>query len=412
MNLELELILTLTTSLTAALVLGIFTEWLRLSPIVGYLLAGIAVGPFTPGLVAHPQIASELAEIGIVLLMFGVGLHFHVKDLLAVRKVAVPGALLQIVVVTMLGVALTRIFGWSIEAGVVFGLAVSVASTVVLLRVLGDQHALDTQSGHVAVGWLLVEDLFTVFVLVALPALAGEHGGSSSAWKALVTAAVKVAALVALVLVVGGRVVPAILGYIARTRSRELFTLAVLVLALGLAVGAAELFGASMALGAFLAGTVVGQSELSARAASDALPMRDAFAVLFFVSIGMLFDPSKAVANAMFILGALAVILVGKPIIGFVCVRLLRYPAKVAVSVGFALAQIGEFSFILGGLGQRLGVLPEEGMQTLVASSIVAITVNPLLCRLAEPAGKLFAGERQACPPGANGGDGDANVED
>jgi CPA2 family monovalent cation:H+ antiporter-2 len=400
---QLELILTLTGGLTAALVLGFITERLRLSPIVGYLLAGIAVGPFTPGFVAHGEIASQLAEIGIILLMFGVGLHFHVKELLAVRKVAIPGAILQIAVATALGMALAHYFGWRVGAGVVFGLALSVASTVVLLRVLADNDALHTPSGHVAVGWLLVEDLFTVFVLVILPVLFESQGGSSAVWIAIVTAMVKILALVAVVLVVGQRVVPAILAYVARTRSRELFTLSVLVLALGIAVGAAELFGASMALGAFLAGMVVGQSEFSSRAASEALPMRDAFAVLFFVSVGMLFDPSRAAANAALIAGATAIILVGKPLAAYVAVRLLRHPTKTAVSVGVALAQIGEFSFILGGVGQKLGVLPEEGMQTLVASSILSITVNPLLYRLVEPAAKLLGGAREDKPPAREG---------
>jgi CPA2 family monovalent cation:H+ antiporter-2 len=400
---QLELILTLTGGLTAALVLGFVTERLRLSPIVGYLLAGVAVGPFTPGFVAHGEIASQLAEIGIILLMFGVGLHFHVKELLAVRKVAIPGAILQSAVATALGMALAHHFGWRIGAGVVFGLALSVASTVVLLRVLADYDALHTPSGHVAVGWLLVEDLFTVFVLVILPVFFDNQGGSSAVWIAVVTAMVKILALVAVVLVVGQRVVPAILAYVARTRSRELFTLSVLVLALGIAVGAAELFGASMALGAFLAGMVVGQSEFSSRAASEALPMRDAFAVLFFVSVGMLFDPSKAAANAAIIAGATAIILVGKPLAAYVAVRLLRHPTKTAVSVGVALAQIGEFSFILGGVGQKLGVLPEEGMQTLVASSILSITVNPLLYRLVEPVTKLLGGEREGETPAREG---------
>jgi K+:H+ antiporter len=394
---QLELILTLTGGLTAALVFGIITERLRLSPIVGYLLAGVAVGPFTPGFVAHGEIASQLAEIGIILLMFGVGLHFHVKELLAVRKVAVPGAILQIGVATALGVAETRYFGWRLDAGVVFGLALAVASTVVLLRVLADNDALHTPAGHVAVGWLLVEDLFTVFVLVMLPVLVGEGRGASNVLVPIVTATVKIVALVVLVLVAGQRVVPAILAYVARTRSRELFTLSVLVLALGIAVGSAELFGASMPLGAFLAGMVVGQSEFSSRAASEALPMRDAFAVLFFVSVGMLFDPVKAWANAPFILGATAVILVGKPVAAYIAVRVLRHPTKTAVVVAVALAQIGEFSFILGGLGYKLGVMPEEGMQTLVASSIVSITLNPLLYKLVDPVTRLLT--TRAAPP-------------
>jgi monovalent cation:H+ antiporter-2, CPA2 family len=386
---NLDLIYTLTGGFTAALVFGYLTQRIRLSPIVGYLLAGIVVGPFTPGFVARDVIAEQLAELGVILLMFGVGLHFHVKDLLAVRRIAIPGALVQIAVATGLGVLVTRAFGWSLASGIVFGLAISVASTVVLLRVLADHDVLHTPAGHVAVGWLLVEDIFTVLVLVLLPILIG--GGDQSASDPIAiaisvgVAVLKVAALVVFTLVVGRRTIPFLLGLIARTRSRELFTLTVLVLALGIAVGSATLFGASMALGAFLAGMVVGQSEFSSRAASEALPMRDAFAVLFFVSMGMLLDPSALLANAGITAATLAVILIGKPLAALAVVLALRYPAKTAVSVALALAQIGEFSFILVALGRRLHVLPDRATQALVAAGILSITVNPLLFRLVDP---------------------------
>ena len=383
---HLDLIFTLTGGFTAALILGYFTQRLRLSPIVGYLLAGIVVGPFTPGFVARSAIAEQLAELGVILLMFGVGLHFHVKDLLAVRRIALPGALVQIAVATGLGVLITRMLGWSLGAGIVFGLAISVASTVVLLRVLADYEVLHTSAGHVAVGWLLVEDVFTVLVLVLLPILTGQGPGGTGALVISVgLATLKVAALVGFTLVVGRRTIPFLLGQIAKTRSRELFTLTVLVLALGIAVGSATLFGASMALGAFLAGMVVGQSEFSSRAASEALPMRDAFAVLFFVSMGMLLDPSQLVANAGLTALTLAVILVGKPLAALLVVLALRYPVKTAVSVAFALAQIGEFSFILVALARRLDLLPERATQALVAAGILSITLNPLLFRLVNP---------------------------
>ncbi len=384
---DVNLILTLTGALTAALVMGFVTQKVRLSPIVGYLLAGVIVGPFTPGFVARGDIASQLAEIGVILLMFGVGLQFHVKELLAVRRVAIPGALAQIAAATGLGLLVGRAAGWSLGAGLVFGLAVSVASTVVLLRVLSDQNALHTPSGHIAVGWLIVEDVFTVFVLVMLPALgkiATRGSGLGAIVLPILGALLKLGVLVAFTAIIGRRVIPALLGYVARTRSRELFTLTVLVLALGIALGSAKLFGASMALGAFLAGMVVGQSEFSSRAASEALPMRDAFAVLFFVSVGMLVDPSQIGPNAALIAATIGVILIGKPIAAFLVVRLLGYPIKSAVSIAVALAQIGEFSFILAALGRHLGILPERATQPLVLASIVTITLNPLLFRLSD----------------------------
>jgi CPA2 family monovalent cation:H+ antiporter-2 len=386
---ETQLILTLTGGLTAALILGFLTDRLRLSPIVGYLLAGIVVGPFTPGIALHTALAREMAEIGVVLLMFGVGIHFNVRELLAVRKIAVPGAIVQFAVATSCAVLLTRALGWDLRSGTIFGLAISVASTVVLMRVMADNRLLHAEPGHIAVGWTLVEDLFTVVILVLLPALWGESAGKgSSLGLAIGVSLLKIALLVVIVLVVGGRAIPALLAYVHRTSSRELFTLTVLVVALGIAVGAAELFGASMALGAFLAGMVVGQSDLSARAASEALPMRDAFAVLFFVSIGMLFDPSQVLPNAPLIAGTVAIIVVVKPISAFLAARILRYPATTAAPVAIALGQIGEFSFILANLGRELGVLPLPSMQALVAAGIVSITLSPLSFRLAAPIGR------------------------
>jgi CPA2 family monovalent cation:H+ antiporter-2 len=388
---HLDLILTLTGGLAVALVFGFLSLRLTLSPIVGYLLGGVAIGPFTPGFVARTDVAEQLAEVGVILLMFGVGLHFHPRELLAVWRVAVPGAVVQIAIATALGVLVTSWFGWTLSAGIVFGLAIAVASTVVLLRVLSDYGVLHTRPGHIAVGWLLVEDLFTVLVLVLLPVFAGA-GASRGAGAALsiVGALGKVAFLVAFTLVVGRRLIPMLLAHVARSRSRELFTLTVLVIALGIAVGSAKLFGASMALGAFLAGMVVGQSEFSTRAASEALPMRDAFAVLFFVSIGMLLDPAALLDNAGLIAGTLAVVLVGKPLAALLVVLLLGRPAKTAATVAIALSQIGEFSFILAVLGRQLGILPENATPVLVAASIASITVSPLLFRLVEPLARLL----------------------
>jgi CPA2 family monovalent cation:H+ antiporter-2 len=379
---ETDLILTLTGAFAAALLLGFVTHRLKLSPLVGYVLAGIAVGPHTPGYTADKGIADQLAEVGVILLMFGVGLKFHFKELLAVRRVAIPGAIAQIAVATLLGVVTTQAFGWDLRAGVVFGLAISVASTVVLLRVLSDSGELHQPVGHVAVGWLVVEDLFTVLVLVTLPALFGAEQAAGGPWLALLVALLKVVALVMLTFVIGERVVPKLLSYVAATRSRELFTLAVLVLALGLGVGSAKLFGVSMALGAFLAGMIVGRSEFSLRAASEALPMRDAFAVLFFVSVGMLFNPRFVLEQPGLIAASLAIVVIGKPLAAIAIVLLLRYTSRMALAVGIALAQIGEFSFILATVGRDLELLPPEATSTLVATSIFSITLNPLLYRL------------------------------
>jgi CPA2 family monovalent cation:H+ antiporter-2 len=378
---NLDLIFTLTGGLTAALFLGYVTQRLRLSPIVGYLLAGVFVGPFTPGFVAHGGIAEQLAELGVILLMFGVGLQFHMKELLAVKGVAIPGAVAQSAVATLLGALLATAFGWSWGAGVVFGLAISVASTVVLIRVLSDNDELHTKAGHVAVGWLVVEDLFTVLVLVMLPVVA--QGGESGEFvQSVGLAVVKIGALVAFTLIFGRRLIPKLLDHVARTRSRELFTLTVLVLALGIAVGSAKLFGASMALGAFLAGIVVGQSDFSSRAASEALPMRDAFAVLFFVSMGMLFDPGQLLPNLPLTLLTFAIVLIAKPLAALAVVLLLKRPPKVAAAVAVALAQIGEFSFILAALGRSLDILPAEATQVLVAVAVASITLNPLVFRV------------------------------
>jgi CPA2 family monovalent cation:H+ antiporter-2 len=370
--------------LAAALVLGYVTHRLGLSPIVGYLLAGIAVGPNTPGFVANRELANQLAEVGVILLMFGVGLHFHFHDLLAVRKVAVPGALGQIGVATLLGWLVGLAFGWGWSGGLVFGLAISVASTVVLLRVLADNNDLHTPTGHIAVGWLIVEDLFTVLVLVLLPVVFGAEAGVGGIAVALVWSLVKFGLLVAFVIVAGGRLLPWLLARVAATRSRELFTLTVLVLALGIAVGAAELFGVSMALGAFLAGMVVGRSDFSSRAASEALPMRDAFAVLFFVSVGMLFNPAFLVEAPGLVVATLAIILLGKPLAALAIVVLLRYPFRVGLALALALAQIGEFSFILATLARGLEILPERATSALIAAAIVSISLNPILYRLTD----------------------------
>ncbi len=383
---NLDLIMTLTGGLAAALAFGYITHRLGLSPIVGYLLAGTVVGPHTPGYVANRDLAEQLAEIGVILLMFGVGLHFHLKELLAVKWVAIPGAIVQSVAATALGAVVAHAFGWSWSAGIVFGLAISVASTVVLVRVLTDNRDLHTPTGHIAVGWLVVEDLFTVIVLVLLPPLFAKSGGSpANAGLTLVFAVLKIGALVGLIFIVGDRLIPKLLEHVAVTRSRELFTLTILVVALGIAVLSAKLFGVSMALGAFLAGMVVGRSDFSLRAASEALPMRDAFAVLFFISVGMLFNPGELLEAPGLAASTLAIVLVGKPIAAFSIVCLLRYPLKVALAVAVSLAQIGEFSFILATLARSLGVLPVAALNTLVAAAIVSITLNPLLYRMVDP---------------------------
>jgi CPA2 family monovalent cation:H+ antiporter-2 len=380
-----DLILTLTGGLGAALVLGFLTQRVGLSPIVGYLLAGTLVGPYTPGFVADASLAEQLAEVGVILLMFGIGLQFHIEELLAVRRVAVPGAIAQSTVATVLGAVLARWLGWDWSAGLIFGMALAVASTVVLVRVLADNNDLHTQAGHIAVGWLVVEDLFTVVALVLLPAFFGQTAAGGPLWLTLAITAIKVTALVGFAAIVGTRVIPRVLDYVANTRSRELFTLTVLVIALGIAVGSSLLFSVSMALGAFLAGMVVGRSEYSLRAASEALPMRDAFAVLFFVSVGMLLDPAALLASPGLIIGALAVVLVGKPLVAMLLVWAMKYPLRTSLTVGIALAQIGEFSFILATIGRELGILTATATNALVAAPMASIVLNPLAYRTIRP---------------------------
>jgi K+:H+ antiporter len=399
-----DLILTATGGLAAALVLGYITERLRLSPIVGYLLAGVVVGPYTPGFSADRALAEQLAEIGVILLMFGVGMQFHFKELLAVRRVAVPGAVVQSLVATVLGALAARVVGWEWTAGIVFGLALSVASTVVLVRVLSDHHDLHTPVGHIAVGWLVVEDLFTVLILVLMPAVfaGGDLESASSAELAtnLGLALVKIAAFVALTMTLGGRIIPALLERAAVSRSRELFNLTVLVIALGIAVVAARWFGVSMALGAFLAGLVVGRSEFSVRAAGEALPLRDAFGVLFFVSVGMLVNPRSILEEPTLVALALGVILIGKPAAAMLIVLLLRYPMSVALAVAVALAQIGEFSFMLATVARDLKVMDPSGTNALVAAAIVSISLNPLLYRAVDPvAARIRRPSEGSTPP-------------
>jgi monovalent cation:H+ antiporter-2, CPA2 family len=378
-----DLILTLTGGFAGALVFGYLTQRLGLSPIVGYLLAGVAVGPHTPGFVADTALAEQLAEVGVILLMFGVGLQFHVGELLAVRNVAIPGAVVQSAVATILGASLVQSFGWPLSSAIVFGIALSVASTVVLIRVLADNNALHTQSGHIAVGWLVVEDLFTIVALVVLPIAFGGDGAGLGG--ALLFTGLKVAALIAFTVFVGARLIPRVLDHVAGTHSRELFTLTVLVIALGIAVGSAAVFDVSMALGAFLAGLVVGRSDYSLRAASEALPLRDAFAVLFFVSVGMLLDPAALLGNPALVAGALGVVMIGKPLAAFAITWLMRYPFATSLSVAVALAQIGEFSFMLSRVGRDLGVLTEEAGNVIVAVAILSIVFNPILYRLIKP---------------------------
>jgi K+:H+ antiporter len=408
---DLDLLLTLAGGFTAALVLGYLTQRLGLSPIVGYLVAGTLVGPHTPGFVANAEIAEQLAEVGVILLMFGVGLQFHIEELLAVRRVAVPGAIGQSVVATALGALIARWFGWTWTAGIVFGMALSVASTVVLIRVLADHRDLHTPTGHIAVGWLVVEDIFTVLALVLLPVLFS--GSESNVVTALTMTALKLVVLIGFTMWVGTRVIPYLLDRIAVTGSRELFTLAVLTLALGIAVGSAVTFDVSMALGAFLAGLAVGRSDYSLRAASDALPMRDAFAVLFFVSVGMLLAPGYLFETPGLMAATLAVVIVGKPLVALAIVRLLGYPFKVALAIAVALSQIGEFSFILSKIGADLGILPPEANNTLVAVSIISIVLNPIAYRMTPDVDRWASSHRRLWkwlnPPlhdthGANGG--------
>jgi K+:H+ antiporter len=377
------LISTIVAALVLAFGFGVLAQRLRFSPLVGYLIAGILISPFTPGYVADQGIANELAEIGVILLMFGVGLHFSLEDLLSVGRIAIPGAIVQIAAATALGMALAWWLGWSVGAGFVFGLALSVASTVVLLRAMQERRLLETERGRIAVGWLIVEDLAMVLTLVLLPALAPLFKAGAGLDLVALAASVaitlaKVAAFVAIMLIVGKRVIPWILHYVAHTGSRELFRLSVLAIALGVAFGAAMLFDVSFALGAFFAGMILSESELSQRAASETLPLRDAFAVLFFVSVGMLVDPMILTREPLAVLATVLIIVVGKSLAALVIVRLFGHPTSTALTIAASLAQIGEFSFILAGLGIELGLLPERGRDLILAGAILSILLNPL----------------------------------
>ncbi len=386
-----SLINTIAAGLGLALVLGFLAVRIRLPALVGYLLAGVIIGPFTPGFVADAGIAAQLAEIGVMLLMFGVGLHFSLDDLLAVRKIAVPGALVQIAVATLMGGSLALWWDWPVGAALVFGLALSVASTVVLLRALESLGLLDSYTGRIAVGWLVVEDLAMVLVLVLLPPLASTLGGSADGadagaiWTTLGVTLLQVGGFVALMLVVGRRAFPWILWQVARTNSRELFTLCVVAAAVSIAFASAALFGVSFALGAFFAGMVMRESEFSQRAAEESLPLRDAFAVLFFVSVGMLFDPAVLIERPLQVLAVVLVIVVGKSIAACVLVLAFRYPLNTALTVSASLAQIGEFSFILVGLGVSLKLMPAEGQSLVLAGALISIATNPLWFSLIAP---------------------------
>ena len=393
---SLTLITTIAASLGLALILGFIAARLKLPVLVGYLIAGIILGPATPGFVADVELAHQLAEIGVMLLMFGVGLHFSLDDLWAVRRIAVPGAMIQIVVATALGLAATTFWGWSLGAGIVFGLALSVASTVVLIKALENRGVLESVNGRIAVGWLVVEDLVMVLALVLLPPLSGwligdangtaERTGGGNLLMTLAITLGKVSVFVALMLVFGRRFFPWMLWQVARTGSRELFTLCVIAAAVGIAYGSAELFGVSFALGAFFAGMAMRESALSHRAAQESLPLRDAFSVLFFVSVGMLFDPQVLMNQPLQVLAVVAIIIFGKSLAAFLLVLAFRYPLNTALTVSASLAQIGEFSFILAALGVSLGLLPVEGQSLILAGALISISLNPLLFHAIEPA--------------------------
>ena len=395
MHSSINLITTIAAGLGVALLLGLIANRMKLPALVGYLLAGIILGPATPGFVADPELSQQLSEIGVILLMFGVGLHFSIEDLRLVRRIALPGAIVQIIVATALGMGVATLWGWNPGESLVFGLALSVASTVVLIRALEQRGQLQSVNGRIAVGWLIVEDLVMVLVLVLLPPLAGWLGSSTvelpkevgpSLLETLMVAVGKILILVGLMFVVGRRVFPWLLGYVADTGSRELFTLTVIAVAIGIAYSSAQLFGASLALGAFIAGMVMRESHLSHRAAEESLPLRDAFSVLFFVSVGMLFDPKVLIELPLQVLAVVAIIVVGKTLAAFMLVLAFRYPLNTALTVSASLAQIGEFSFILGGLGVSLGLLSNEGMSLILAGSLISISLNHLLFRAIEPA--------------------------
>jgi monovalent cation:H+ antiporter-2, CPA2 family len=384
------LIATIVIGLSLAFLLGAVAQRLRVSPIAGYLVAGILIGPYTPGFVADIALAIELAEIGVILLMFGVGLHFSLKDLLSVRAIAIPGAVAQMAVASLLGLGLATYLGWSIGSGIVFGLALSVASTVVLLRALQERRLVNSDRGRVAVGWLIVEDMVMVLVLVLLPAVAPLFDGtiqrtaafglgSGAVVATVLTTIGKVVAFVAIMLVIGRRVIPAVLHYAAHSGSRELFRLCVLAIALGIAFGAAKLFGVSFALGAFFAGMILSESELSQRAAEETLPLRDAFAVLFFVSVGMLFNPAILYEQTWIVLATVGIIVIGKSLAAFAIIMAFGYSLSTALFISASLAQIGEFSFILASLGTNLGILEFSGRDLILAGALLSILLNPLL---------------------------------
>ncbi|HEY0824068.1 MAG TPA: YbaL family putative K(+) efflux transporter [Ramlibacter sp.] len=400
MDHDLPLITTIAAGLGLALVLGFLAARLRLPALVGYLVAGVLIGPFTPGFVADTKIASQLAEIGVMLLMFGVGLHFSLADLLAVRRIAIPGAIVQMAAATAMGFGAASFWGWSPAAALVFGISLSVASTVVLLRALESLGALDSYNGRIAVGWLVVEDLAMVLVLVLLPPLAaglagGSGIGAAGLWRGILTTLLQVSLFVALMLLVGRRVFPWLLWQVQKVGSRELFTLCVVAAAVSIAYGATAIFGVSFALGAFFAGMVLRESEFSERAAHETLPLRDAFAVLFFVSVGMLFDPRILVDEPLKVMAVVGIIAFGKSIAAAVLVLLLRYPLHTALTVSASLAQIGEFSFILMGLGSSLGVLPPQAQSLVVAGALISIALNPLVFRGIEPLQRMLLARSQ-----------------
>ena len=388
---SLPLVTTIATALGMALVLGFLAIRLKIPAIVGYLLAGVMIGPFTPGIEVDSELASELAEIGVMLLMFGVGLHFSIDDLLKVRKISVPGATLQMVIATALGFGVATSWGWDLGAALVFGLALSIASTVVLLRALEASGTLESMNGHITVGWVVVQDLAMVLVLVLLPPFAQSLGGDAEAssagdlWQTLGLTLLKVVAFITLMLVAGRRVFPWLLWQVARTGSRELFTLCVVAAAVSVAFGAAELFGVSFALGAFFAGMMLRESEFSHRAAEESLPLRDAFAVLFFVSVGMLFDPLILIEQPLHVLSVLAIITLGTPLVSATLVLVFGYPLSTALTVAASLGQIGEFSFILTGLGMSLHLLPAQGQSLILAGALTSIAINPLMFKAVAP---------------------------
>ncbi|KQT34048.1 MULTISPECIES: YbaL family putative K(+) efflux transporter [unclassified Methylophilus] len=391
MDHNLSLITTIAAAFALSLIFGLIAEKLKLPALIGYLFAGILIGPATPGFVADIEIASQLSELGVMLLMFGVGLHFSIQDLMSVKRIALPGALVQMALATLLGMLVAHYWGWSVGHGLVFGLSLSCASTVVLLKALESRRILESMNGKIAVGWLVVEDMITVLVLVLMPALAGALGGqgevanAGAIWETIGMTMLEIAGFVAVMLVVGRRVLPWLLWYVAGTGSRELFTLTVIAVAIGVAFFASSLFNVSFALGAFFAGMIMRESEYSHRAAEDSLPFRDAFAVLFFVAVGMLFDPSILIKQPYQVLAVVGIIVVGKSLAAVAIVLALRYPLNTALTVAASLAQIGEFSFILAGLGVSLGLLSQDAMSLVLAGALISIALNPLVFASIKP---------------------------